>query len=312
MNTLHDYKMTMDKAYELIGSGRLLEGGAQLRETLAALRASMDRQTWEAFAKQEAVCHPIKEIMHLCQMTCRSFHKPRGYAGDAVMLDHIYGLGEAKFAPHPATLAGQVYFATINSASVRAVRFRRAILAKLIDETVHRVGDGWAKILSIAVGHLREAELSQTVMEGRVGELIALDQDLESLEVINRDYAGRNIRTVHGSVRQLIGGKAKFSGCDLVYAAGLFDYLEQPVGKRLVERMFDMVRPGGKIMVANFAHGIPDVGYMEAMMDWWLVYRSQQQVADLFSGLPPERIGKLEIFCDPDQNIIFATADKLA
>lgn len=302
----------MDKAYELISSGRMLEGGAQLRETLAKLRASMDRQEWEAFAKLEAAHHPIREIMHLCQMTCRSFHKPRGYAGDAVMLDHIYGLGEAKFAPHPATLAGQVYFATMNSASVRAVRFRRTVLAKLIDETVHRVGDGMARILSIAAGHLREAELSQAVMGGRVGELIALDQDVESLEVINRDYAGRNIRTVHGSVRQLIGGKQKFSGCDLVYAAGLFDYLEQPVGKRLVENMFDMVRPGGKIMVANFTHDIPDAGYMETMMDWWLVCRSQEQVADLFSGLPQEHIGKLEIFCDPDQNIIFATADKLA
>lgn len=302
----------MDKAFELISSGRVLEGSARLIETLAGLRASMDRHAWEAFIRLEAVRHQIKETMHLCPMTYRSFYKPRGYAGDAVMIDHIYGLGEAKFAPHPTTLAGQVYFASMNSASVRAVRYRRAILAKLIDETVHRVGDGRAKILSIAAGHLREAELSQAVRDGRVGELIALDQDVESLAVVNRDYAGRNIRTVHGSVRQLIGGKSKFSGCDLVYAAGLFDYLEQPVGKRLVENMFDMVRPGGKIMVANFAHDIPDVGYMEAMMDWWLIFRSQEQVADLFSGLPQERIGKLEIFCDPYQNIIFATADKLA
>ena len=302
----------MDKAYELIGSGRMLEGGARLREALAGLRTSMDCEAWKAFAKLEAVRHPVMEIMHLCPMTRRSFHKPRGYAGDAVMIDHIYGLGEAKSAPHPATLEGQVYFATMNSASVKAVRFRRVILAKLIDETVQRAGDGQAKILSIAAGHLREAELSQAVREKRVGELVALDQDLESLTVVNRDYAGHNIRTVHGTVRQLIGGKAKFSGCDLVYAAGLFDYLEQPVGKRLVEHMFDMVNPGGKIMVANFTHDIPDVGYMEAMMDWWLIYRSQEQVADLFSGLPQDRIGNLEIFCDPDRNIIFATADKLA
>lgn len=302
----------MDRAYELIRSGGVLEGGAQLRDALAGLRASMDRQAWEAFTRLEAARHPIKEIMHLCPMTRRSCCKPRGYAGDAVMIDHIYGLGEAKFSPHPATLDGQVYFATMNSASVRAVRFRRTILAQLIDETVHRTGDGRARILSIAAGHLREAELSQAVREKRVGELIALDQDVESLAVINRDYAGRNIRTVNGSVRELIGGKSKISGCDLVYAAGLFDYLEQPVGKRLVEKMFDMVKPGGKIMVANFVHDIPDVGYMEAIMDWWLVYRSQEQVADLFSGLPQERIGKMEMFCDPDQNIIFATAYKLA
>ncbi len=302
----------MDRAFELMKSGHVFEGGARLRVVLAGLRASMDRPAWEAFAKLEAVRHPIQEIMHLCPMTRRSFCKPRGYAGDAVMLDHIYGLGEAKCAPHPATLQGQVYFATTSSVSIRAVRFRRAVLAKLIDETAQRTGDGRAKILSIAAGHLREAELSWAVQEKRIGELIALDQDAESMAVINRDYAECNINTVHGTVRQLIGGKSKFSECDFVYAAGLFDYLEQPVGKRLVENMFDMVRPGGKIMIANFAHDIPDVGYMETFMDWWLVYRSREQVVDLFSGLPQERIGKLEIFCDPDENIIFAVADKLA
>ncbi|MBI3481331.1 MAG: class I SAM-dependent methyltransferase [Nitrosomonadales bacterium] len=302
----------MDKAYKLIRSGRVFEGGAHLRDILARQRAAMDFYSWEAFARLEAVRHPIKEIMHLCPMTSRSFHKPRGYAGDAVMIDHIYGLGDAKFAPHPATLEGQVYFATMNSASIRAVRFRRDILAKLIDETVKKAGDGQARILSIAAGHLREAELSQAIREKRVGELIAFDQDAESLAVVNHDYAGLNIHPIQGTVRQLIGGKAKYSGLDLVYAAGLFDYLEQPVGKRLVEKMFDMVRPGGKIMIANFTHDIPDAGYMEALMDWWLIYRSPEQVIDLFSGLPQERIGKLEAFYDPDQNIIFATVSKLA
>lgn len=301
--------MSIDRAYELIRAGRMLDGAGLLRMTLAGLRASMDCQAWETFARQEVLRHPIKEIMHLCPMTRRSFLKPRGYAGDAVMLDHIYGLGEAKFAPHPATLEGQIYFATMNSASVRAVRFRRAILAKLIDETACKIEDGRAKILSIAAGHLREAELSQEVMGNCVGELIAFDQDAESLKVINRDYSGHNIRTVQGSVRQLIGGKARFSGCDLVYAAGLFDYLEQPVAKRLVENMFHMVKPGGKIMVANFTHGIPDAGYMESFMDWWLINRSREEVAELFSGVQ-ENIGELEIFCDPEQNIIFAIADK--
>ena len=163
-----------------------------------------------------------------------------------------------------------------------------------------------------AAVHLREAELSLAVKESRIGELIALDQDEESLEVISRDYPECNIRTVHGSVRQLISGKPKFLGCDLVYAAGLFDYLEQPFGKRLVENMFDMVKPGGKIMIANFTHDIPDAGYMESIMDWWLIYRSREQVAELFSNLSQECIGKLKVFCDPDQNIIFASAERLA
>lgn len=260
--------MSLDSAYDLIISGHVLNGLEQLRAALFSLRASMDCQEWKAFTKGDANLSPIREVMHLCPMTRRCFHKPRGYAGDAVMLDHIYGLGKSRLAPHPATLGGKIYFATTNSASSRAVRFRRAFLAELIEETASRTGDGQARILAIAAGHLREAELSQAVLEDRIGELIAFDQDKESLEVISRDYSEYSIRTVPGSVKQLISGKFKLHGCDLVYAAGLFDYLEQSVAQRLVENMFDMAKPGGKIMVANFTHGIPDAAYLESIMDW--------------------------------------------
>lgn len=302
----------MDRAYELISGGRVIEGMTYLRQMLSDLRASMTLQDWVAHVKREVIHHPIKELIHLCPMTLRCYEKPRGYAGDAVILDHIYGLGEAKLAPHPATLAGQIYFVTTNALASREVHYRRIVLAKQIDETVARVSDGQAKILSIAAGHLREAELSRAVMEKHTGELIAFDQDEASLEVVKRDYGHLNVHTVHGTVRQLLSGKVGFSGCDLVYAAGLFDYLEQPAARCLTETLFNMVRPGGRVLIANFADCIPEAAGMEAFMDWWLVYRTKEQVADLFSGLPQERIRKLEISCDPDQSIIFAIANKLA
>lgn len=302
----------MDRAYELIGNGQVFEGMTYLRQVLGEIRASMLPQDWKTLVKQEVIHHPIRELIHLCPMTRRCYDKPRGYAGDAVMMDHIYGLGEASMAPHPATLAGQIYFATINAAAPSAVRYRRAVLARQIDETVMRVGDGRAKVVSIAAGHIREAELSRAVMEKRTREFIAFDQDETSLAVIKSDYGHLNVQTVHGTVRQLIGGKVSFPECDLIYAAGLFDYLEQPVARCLTEKLFEMLRPSGRVLVANFTDQMHDAASMEAFMDWWLIYRSKNQLADLFSGLPPERIGNKQIFCDPDQSIVYATVDKLA
>ena len=40
--------------------------------------------------------HPIRDLLHQDPFTYRAFAKPRGYAGDAVMMDYIYGLGEAR------------------------------------------------------------------------------------------------------------------------------------------------------------------------------------------------------------------------
>jgi hypothetical protein len=35
-----------------------------------------------------------------------------------------------------------------------------------------------------------------------------------------------------------------------------------------------MLKPGGRLLVANFLHDLPNVGYMESFMGWPLIYRS--------------------------------------
>jgi len=46
-------------------------------------------------------------------------------------------------------------------------------------------------------------------------------------------------------------------------AAGLFDYLLQRLAQRLTRAMFDLLHPGGRMLVTNFVPLIPDIGYME-------------------------------------------------
>ena len=108
---------------------------------------------------------------------------------------------------------------------------------------------------------------------GRIRDFVALDQDEASLKVVARDYAHLGIRTVDGSVRQILSGKPNPGQFDFVYAAGLFDYLNAPVAAALTRRMFDMTRPGGLMLIPNFLTGVRDCGYMEAFMDWHLIYR---------------------------------------
>src|SRR4051794_26007505 len=50
---------------------------------------------WPAFARG-CLDHPLRNLLHEDPFTFRAFSKPRGYAGDAVMMDYIYGLGEAE------------------------------------------------------------------------------------------------------------------------------------------------------------------------------------------------------------------------
>ena len=295
----------MDEALAFIQQDDVFSAMASLFGHLARVRANATPSEWRRFAQTGAMDHPIRSVAHLCPMTRRSFDKPRGYAGDAVMLDHIYGIEHPGPDYHPATVAGKVYAHTVNAPASRAVRHRREVLARLIDETANRCGDSNARIFSIAAGHLREAELSLAVQTRKLAEFDAMDQDRESLQIIERDYTRYGVRPQYGTVRDLLRNKTPAGHYDLVYAAGLFDYLEERVARKLVEVMLGMLRPKGKLLIANFARNIPDVGYMETFMDWWLIYRDSEEVRKLFPE-PLQTSQQLRLFTDPGENIIFA------
>jgi hypothetical protein len=66
-----------------------------------------------------------------------------------------------------------------------------------------------------------------------------------------------------------------------------------------------MLRPGGKVVVANFLPSVRDIGYMEAFMDWHLIYRTRQEMIDLIEELPQSKIKNVQLFAEENQNIIF-------
>src|SRR5262249_18730203 len=158
---------------------------------------------WQEYAG-DCLNHPLRDLLHQDPFTHRAFAKPRGYAGDAVMMDYIYGLGETGDAAQEATPLGRAIFAYMSSRpSAKAVRYRRQLIAQTIDRVASR---GSARVLAIAAGHLREVELSSAVQQGHLDEFIAIDQDPASLAVVARDYARFGVRTIEGSVRQILAG----------------------------------------------------------------------------------------------------------
>src|SRR5262249_19833365 len=152
---------------------------------------------------------------------------------------------------------------------------------------------------------LREVEFSKAISAGQIRDFVALDQDQASIAVIDRDYAHLGVRTIEGSVRQILAGKMNPGQFDFVYAAGLFDYLSQPVACALTLRMFEMTRPGGLLLIPNFLPGVLDRGYMEAFMDWHLIYRDHPDMQALVTALPAEEVAGYDIFNDSDDAITF-------
>jgi extracellular factor (EF) 3-hydroxypalmitic acid methyl ester biosynthesis protein len=256
----------------------------------------------------ECEAHPVAQFVWQDPFTKHSYDKPGGYAGDARLLDYLYGVAGA---PAGTTMLGASVFGhMMQQQGALGVRARGDVLAQLIDETAERFEQ--PRILSIACGHLREGVRSKALMAGKVGELVALDQDADSLAEVERVYAGYPVRTMQCSVRAILSGKVKLEGFHFVYAAGLYDYLSERVAQRLTKLMFDMVVPDGRVLVANFAPGLPEVGYMESFMAWKLIYRTPEEMTRLSADVPGAEWKSHRVFWDASENIVFLDLVKRA
>jgi extracellular factor (EF) 3-hydroxypalmitic acid methyl ester biosynthesis protein len=272
----------------------------RLTKGLEAHRVSVSPDVWGASARA-LTRHPLTHLLHQDPFTRRCFYKPRGYAGDARMLDYIYGHTDDDDS---TALGTRILAANQEGPAPCAVRHRKDLLASRIDAAAARVRA--PRILAVACGHLREGHASQALLNGEVGELVAFDQDARSLSVVAREFGHLGVTTVHGRIRDLIVGRSDaLTGFDLVYAAGLYDYLNAEHAQRLTQTLFSRLNAGGTLLVANFLPGIRDRGYMESFMDWHLVYRSMDEIAALASQIPLDQQASSTTFEDPARNIGF-------
>jgi hypothetical protein len=295
----------MDQCYERFVARQVCDGMYDLVGGLNQLRLTATQREWAELAGGHCLRHPIRELLHQDPFTYHAFAKPRGYPGDAHLLEFIY---KNKPLDDATPMGRMVYEYTGDGPAPSSVRARRDTLAATIDDVAACTPS--ARILSIACGHLREAEHSRAVMAGEVGEYIAFYHDAETLREVEQRLGGKHINTVKGSVRQLVTGKLPFQGLDLVYAAGLDDYLSQPFGTRLTRVMFDMLAPGGRLLVANFAPTLRDIGYMESFMAWELIYRDEREMNDLASMIPVGEIDSSRVYPDASGNIVYLEVTK--
>jgi SAM-dependent methyltransferase len=235
-----------------------------------------------------AYSHPVRQYVHQDAFTHRSYVKPRGYAGDACLIDMMYyDLGVADLnGTSPLGLA--IFERNKNTPAPMAVRERRDFMAAIIDETVDELGA--AHILSVACGHLREGRISKAVRDQKCGRFVALDQDAMSIEVVRTEFGDKGVEVTAERIKGILSGRFEPNQFDFIYASGLYDYLQQRLAEALTQALFQLLRPSGRLIVGNFVPDIYDVGYMEAYMGWNLMLRDPAQLLALSRSIPDSEV----------------------
>jgi SAM-dependent methyltransferase len=287
----------LDIAHGLVRKGHISDAMYTLGVILRRTRDVVSNEEWRSVIGVVRD-HPVLTDFHRGPVAYRSFFKPRGYNGDAETLDLIYGLVDPE--KHD-TIDAAMYAAEFGSGVCRSVRDRRNLLAEFIDTACEKERP---RVLSVACGHLREAALSHRVARHSV-EIVGFDQDEASLSLVEREYGRQGVLCKSGNVARLIVGAYDLGSFDVIYSAGLYDYLSTKQAIRLTATLHRMLRPGGKLLLANFAPNLLDAGYMEAVQDWFLVHRDEVELEKCLAGIPDTSRECARFSRDPQGNIVY-------
>lgn len=228
-----------------------------------------DAAAWPA-TRDELRRHPLYQVLLEDPYVNRAALKPRGYAGDAELIDYAYDQNP------PAGIcqrARALFDYSTGFQASEGVRQRRNYAEVMLDEALA----AGKRVCALASGHLREVD---ALGNRDLGLITAVDQDPLSLARVNEAHGGR-IKLVEANVMRFLRASAQ-SGerFDLIYTLGLTDYFDRRAMSLLHRLMHACLAPGGSLMVANFLPGHFAIGWMDAVMDWQLIYRDEDEMAE--------------------------------
>lgn len=306
----------LDIRFDRYVSEKLINYGKQLYTYLDHLNDKQQGERFLALFKSQ-----LNEFYLDSPYARRALEKPLGYAGDYEMMNQVYRNGY-----EGNSLFGKLMHRyTVNEAAAIAVRQRREYLSKKIRDVAVNSPSGKAiKVCSVACGpaqecvdyiHKLSAETSNHV------ELTLIDQDIEALlearrnitTAINTSGANVSVQCLPISVKDILKQSDKAvefldQQFDLIYSAGLFDYLPQDIATMLTHILAERVLSGGDLIIGNFHPNSPTRAICEFLVDWQLIYRTEEEVADLAQQLSSMKIKTL---VDQQEIVVYLEARKL-
>ncbi len=223
-------------------------------------------------------------FMHRC------LTKPLGYPGDYEVMRYLY----EQQLEGPDLLSKGIHLASVLTRGAQAVRERKDLLRRvLVGLTRERAAKGLeTRALSVAAGPAQEIYEIVTG-EGELGpglNVLLFDQDQYALEYASRRFAlaaghspRRDVRVQlrHDTIRRLLNDDDIFAdqpAVDIIFVAGLFDYLREPTARKLIAKLYRLLAPGGALYVGNMVPENPCRWFLEHHLDWFLLYRSREEL----------------------------------
>jgi hypothetical protein len=251
----------------------------------------------------------------------RVYEKPLGYAGDYQLMIYYF----------TDTFSGDtlydrfLHFTGQNYPHSYAILARERLTREAVRSVIAR-GKA-ARVVSLACGPAIELQrlLGEIDEIEEPLELILIDQDEQTMhychDAVSRKIVSRHqerqgliqLNCLHLSIRQIIKPKDEtekrfvasvLKDVDLIYSIGLYDYLPETVARALTTKLYTMLVPGGRLLIANFRECPVSTWLGEYVLSWHLDYRTPETMLGLTTRLSPEP-AKKEVILDDTELCMF-------
>ncbi len=254
----------------------------------------------------------------------RAIDKPLGYAGDYMQMT----LYEGKENRGDTLYDRFVDHISKNSSVGSAVVARQSNMIEAIERAVAK--DKAVRIVSLASGPAIELckFIRATERLEHPVELILIDQDADALafakeqlrnvlaEKRSSDFPVK-VTCVHIAIKQMLRPefaehaahlKRVLGSADLVYSAGLFDYLRDSFASTLLMLMFTLLAPGGELYIGNARH-TPQMWMLDYVVSWHLIFREKEDMLKLVAPLA-DHAAAVGAETDPTGTCLFLRMEK--
>lgn len=287
---------------------------AELERLVAGFSTEEHQRHGFYFRKQ------IQNFILSSAFMARTNLKPRGYPGDSEMMRMVY-LNEYK---GNTTFEKLMHKFPLEQPGAQSVRNRRKIIVEFLNQvknTDHITSHKEIKILSLACGPAIEIEdMLASPADAEKYQITLLDQDStalrEAADLICGIEKKSNIKVkidyLAASVRLMIANKKlkkKIGTHHFIYSLGLFDYLTQRVARAVLESLYQLLKPGGTMVIGNFHISNQSKCFLDYWLDWSLIHRTENEFLGLIKDLPSV---KAYVFFEDTGNQMFLKIEKMS
>ena len=255
----------------------------------------------------------------------RCLKKPRGYAGDFLMME----VGYLRWTAMRGGLAGAFdrYFADCyDNVRQRKTKLCDAIRRYAVDRTR---GETPLRMLSLGSGPCREwVDLDHERRTGAFRDqpvnrtrLVCLDKDPEALGYAQQQLTGNSllesVEYVEADLFQFTRAdrwRGQERSYDFIYGVGIANYFYDAMLQNIITSAFPLVKPGGELMITHKDGESFNFPVADWFCDWVFLKRSERTFASVFQSALADFPGQVSFRTEriPDGTMFFGFARRTA